>query len=100
MLFDEAASRTRRRPESISEINDQVTNLQFTQDVPIWEHKIYRERPIVTKMDGPVTQYRRWFRQFYSNGLSCSAIEGIAVGGRFGTSWQALRPGVADDPRT
>jgi len=52
--------------ESISELNDQITNLQFTQDVPIWENKIYRERPIVTKADGPVAQYRRWFRQFYS----------------------------------
>ncbi len=54
--------------ESISELNDQVTNLQFTQDVPIWENKVYRERPIITKIDGPVAQYRRWFRQFYSNG--------------------------------
>ncbi len=54
--------------ESISELNDQITNLQFTQDVPIWENKIYRERPIVTKVDGPVAQYRRWFRQFYSDG--------------------------------
>jgi phenylpropionate dioxygenase-like ring-hydroxylating dioxygenase large terminal subunit len=54
--------------ESISELNDQVTNLQFTQDVPIWENKIYRERPILTKVDGPVSQYRRWFRQFYPDG--------------------------------
>ena len=54
--------------ESISELNDQITNLQFTQDVPIWENKIYRERPMVTKADGPVAQYRRWFRQFYSEG--------------------------------
>ncbi len=52
--------------ESISELNDKVTNVQFTQDVPIWENKIYRERPMLTKVDGPVAQYRRWFRQFYS----------------------------------
>ena len=52
---------------SISELNDQVTNLQFTQDVPIWEHKAYRERPMLTRVDGPVAQYRRWFRQFYSD---------------------------------
>lgn len=51
--------------ESVAEMNDRITNLQFTQDVPIWEHKIYRERPIITKLDGPVPQYRRWFRQFY-----------------------------------
>jgi 3-ketosteroid 9alpha-monooxygenase subunit A len=52
--------------ESISELNNRITNEQFTQDVPIWENKIYRERPMLTKNDGPVAQYRRWFRQFYS----------------------------------
>ncbi len=52
--------------ESISELNDRITNEQFAQDVPIWENKIYRERPMLTTNDGPVTQYRRWFRQFYS----------------------------------
>jgi len=51
--------------EAISELNDKITNEQFLQDVPIWEHKIYRDRPILTKVDGPVSQYRRWFRQFY-----------------------------------
>lgn len=60
-LADEAAT------ESISELNAQVTNLQFTQDVPIWEHKVYRERPMLTAVDGPVARYRRWFRQFYSD---------------------------------
>ena len=52
---------------SVAELNDQITNLQFTQDVPIWENKIYRDRPPLTRVDGPVAQYRRWFRQFYSN---------------------------------
>ena len=52
--------------QSISELNDRITNEQFTQDVPIWEHKIYRERPMITKADGPVVPYRRWFRQFDS----------------------------------
>jgi nitrite reductase/ring-hydroxylating ferredoxin subunit len=54
--------------ESISALNDRITNEQFTQDVPIWENKIYRERPMLTRSDGPVAQYRRWFRQFYSDG--------------------------------
>jgi nitrite reductase/ring-hydroxylating ferredoxin subunit len=51
---------------AVAELNDKVTNEQFTQDVPIWENKIYRERPPLTAVDGPVAQYRRWFRQFYS----------------------------------
>ena len=66
LLFSMQALPDQKATESISELNDRITNLQFTQDVPIWESKIYRERPIITKIDGPVTQYRRWFRQFYS----------------------------------
>ena len=41
-LDDEAAT------DAIAELNDQVTNEQFTQDVPIWENKIYRDRPPLT----------------------------------------------------
>lgn len=52
--------------ESVAALNAEVTNLQFTQDIPIFEHKAYRERPILTGVDGPVGRYRRWFRRFYS----------------------------------
>jgi len=55
-----------RATESVSELNSRVTNLQFTQDVPIWENKVYRPRPPLTAVDGPVGDYRKWFRQFYS----------------------------------
>ena len=54
-----------RATDSISELNDRITNEQFAQDVPIWEHKVYRDRPVLTTVDGPVAQYRRWFRQFF-----------------------------------
>jgi phenylpropionate dioxygenase-like ring-hydroxylating dioxygenase large terminal subunit len=67
-LPDDAATAT------ISQMNSEVTNLQFTQDIPIWENKTYRERPIVTKVDGPITQYRRWFRQFYGDGTDDSFV--------------------------
>jgi len=60
-LADEAASR------AIAELNDRITNEQFRQDVPIWENRAYLERPRLTELDGPVAQYRRWFRQFYSD---------------------------------
>jgi phenylpropionate dioxygenase-like ring-hydroxylating dioxygenase large terminal subunit len=53
--------------DAVAKLNDEITNLQFTQDVPIWEHKVYRDRPPLTKVDGPIAQYRRWFRQFYSS---------------------------------
>jgi len=38
-----------------------------TQDIPIWENKIYRAKPPLTRVDGPILAYRRWFRQFYSD---------------------------------
>ena len=67
LLFSMKALPDDRATESISELNDRITNEQFTQDVPIWENKIYRPHPMITKVDGPVAQYRRWFRQFYSD---------------------------------
>jgi nitrite reductase/ring-hydroxylating ferredoxin subunit len=36
------------------------------QDFPIWENKMYRERPILCANDGPILEYRRWAKQFYS----------------------------------
>src|SRR5262245_42466088 len=36
-----------------------------TQDFPIWENKLYRERPLLVEEDGPIADYRKWVRQFY-----------------------------------
>ena len=60
-LADEAATR------AIAELNERITNEQFRQDVPIWENRAWVERPRLTELDGPVAQYRRWYRQFYSD---------------------------------
>ena len=38
---------------------------QVEQDIPIWEHKVFREAPILCDGDGPIAKYRRWFNQFY-----------------------------------
>ena len=37
-----------------------------SQDLPIWENKRYRERPILCEGDGPIMQYRKWAAQFYA----------------------------------
>lgn len=37
------------------------------QDIPIWNHKWYRAKPLLVDGDGPILQYRRWARQFYSD---------------------------------
>jgi len=38
-------------------------------DVPIWEHKVYRERPALVPGDGPIGALRSWARQFYEGAL-------------------------------
>ncbi|WP_420706432.1 hypothetical protein [Streptomyces sp. MspMP-M5] len=36
------------------------------QDIRIWHHKTYLERPRLAEGDGPITAWRRWTSQFYS----------------------------------
>ncbi len=38
---------------------------QIDEDIPIWENKIYRERPALCEGDGPIHEFRQWCRQFY-----------------------------------
>jgi phenylpropionate dioxygenase-like ring-hydroxylating dioxygenase large terminal subunit len=38
---------------------------QMEQDIAIFEHKIWRERPLLVPEDGPILEFRRWARQFY-----------------------------------
>ena len=38
-----------------------------SQDIPIWENKIYRDRPVLTKAEATIADHRRWSQQFYSD---------------------------------
>jgi 3-ketosteroid 9alpha-monooxygenase subunit A len=38
---------------------------QLEQDIPVWENKIYLDRPLIVKEDGPIGLFRTWARQFY-----------------------------------
>jgi hypothetical protein len=38
-----------------------------TQDIPIWENKIYRPLPILTKGESGIVAHRNWSKQFYSD---------------------------------
>jgi len=40
----------------------------FEDDIRIWENKLYREQPVLCDGDGPISQLRRWYRQFYTRG--------------------------------
>jgi nitrite reductase/ring-hydroxylating ferredoxin subunit len=37
-----------------------------TQDIPIWENKVYRDPPVITKTEKLILEHRRWSQQFYS----------------------------------
>ena len=34
-------------------------------DEPIWRDKVFLERPLLVKGDGPIAEFRRWYEQFY-----------------------------------
>jgi cholesterol 7-dehydrogenase len=40
---------------------------QWKQDIEIWENKVYMQRPMLSKDDGPVHRMRRWYKQFYAS---------------------------------
>ena len=53
-----------------------MTNLKagFEDDIRIWENKLYRDVPVLCDGDGPITQLRRWYRQFYVAPESSPAV--------------------------
>jgi nitrite reductase/ring-hydroxylating ferredoxin subunit len=51
--------------ESLRFFADQFT-AGVTQDIPIWENKIYQERPVLTKTEAGIVAHRKWCKQFYS----------------------------------
>ncbi|GAB2842761.1 Rieske 2Fe-2S domain-containing protein [Actinocorallia aurea] len=38
----------------------------LSQDIPIWENKVYRDPPVLRPMEKDIAEHRRWSRQFYS----------------------------------
>jgi hypothetical protein len=40
---------------------------QLEQDIPIWENKIYRPLPVLTKSESGIIAHRNWSKQFYSD---------------------------------
>jgi len=39
---------------------------QWEADVPIWEHKVYREAPALNETESEIAVFRRWYAQFYA----------------------------------
>jgi nitrite reductase/ring-hydroxylating ferredoxin subunit len=54
---------------------------QLGQDIPIWENKVMKTRPVLCDGDGPVGIFRRWSKQFYTTAPEMSpAPEGGDLG--------------------
>ena len=47
---------------------------QLEQDVPIWENKVYLDRPVLCEGDGPIGTFRLWSRQFYPSPEQLAAV--------------------------
>ena len=43
---------------------------QWKADVEVWENKVFRERPTLIHLDGPVHRMRRWYAQFYESSVA------------------------------
>jgi nitrite reductase/ring-hydroxylating ferredoxin subunit len=52
--------------ESATIFADQFT-AGVTQDIPIWENKVYRPLPVLTKRESGIIAHRNWSKQFYSD---------------------------------
>jgi nitrite reductase/ring-hydroxylating ferredoxin subunit len=35
-------------------------------DMPLWNNKLFREKPVLAEGDGDISRFRKWYRQFYS----------------------------------
>lgn len=46
----------------------------LAQDIPLWERKIFLERPALAEGEGPIATYRRYARQFYSTPRSVRTL--------------------------
>lgn len=51
--------------QKIVELYTQRMRQGYYEDVQIWEHKIYRDKPVLCDGDGPINKLRKWYSQFH-----------------------------------
>jgi 3-ketosteroid 9alpha-monooxygenase subunit A len=39
----------------------------YFQDVAIWEHKRWRDKPLLVDGDGPIGEIRKWYQSFFAD---------------------------------
>lgn len=65
-------------PPGMDEVADDIIDAVIGQqglvaDEPIWRDKIFVERPLLVKGDGPIPEFRRWYEQFYEGSRAGAA---------------------------
>jgi 3-ketosteroid 9alpha-monooxygenase subunit A len=65
LRFAVSLERSGPRTESFATFYVENLRLGFHEDIAIWEHKVFRDRPQLVAEDGPVGRLRAWYRQFY-----------------------------------
>ncbi len=73
------------RTERIGQAMLRDLKKQMEQDIVVFEHKRYWKRPLLVAEDGPIGEYRRRARKFYSGDFS-SLDDGVEEGGADGSS--------------
>jgi len=65
LRFAVSLRRSGPRTEEFAKFYVENLRLGFHEDISIWEHKVYRDRPALCDGDGPIGRLRTWYRQFY-----------------------------------
>ena len=60
-------------PSTVAQAFVKEINKQVIEDKPIWEHKTFLPVPALADTDGPILKFRKWYSQFYAEGLPAGA---------------------------
>lgn len=66
-----------RFPTVVAKFMMQGEAMQVERDVMIWNNKRYNNKPVLTKDEGLILQFRRWFSQFYSENSRAVAEKSV-----------------------
>jgi len=64
----------RANGDDAAEVAARMLSEGVSQDIAIWENKVYRTRPVLTRSERPILEQRRWARQFYSDEDPANAV--------------------------
>lgn len=65
LRFAVSLRRAGPRTDEFAKMYVENLRLGFHEDIAIWEHKVYRDKPRLCDGDGPIGNLRRWYAGFY-----------------------------------